>query len=252
MQTQNKGNVGVDICVRINGAQHPFLYEALRTDIRNVLKDHMPEFEKQAAGHMTLYQNGKVAYNILDASETVHSLSKQVAAVNRINQIAGRSHPFNDWGNMKAQASINLEEAKEILVACEEQDFYKLRDSLADNRVTLFGFYAMCDLPLDDDFDEVVKCLYSRFDLTEELFEQTKAHWETKGLKVSCHRTAFMNPITDAEPEPSETSTTYWVAVSAEDQWLGENFYPKGKFLKSKFFKEPVFSDWPSPLSEKA
>lgn len=281
----------IEIAYSISPANEPRLQKALRQTFENMLFDGLfpdgVDQDKNPIGS-TFFNNVAERLRKTDDAETsgciplpsfAITLSKQNASqvaeqqqkVDRINAIAGRSVNYNNWENMKAQAYINLQEAQEIVKACEERNLYKLRDSIGDNRVTLFGFGSICDLPINDDFDKIIEALHSRFDSTPELAKESRELWESRGLEVDTICTSFMDEVTSWEyllaekaglPMDDESvkerisnhlnaigepaDVRYYVTISAKDQTVNGEHYPKGKFLKSKYFKEPVFTelDW--------
>jgi len=278
----------ISIAYSISPANEPRLQKALRQTFENMLFDGLfpdgIDQDKNPIGS-TFFNNVAERLRKTDDAETsgcipvpsfAITLSKQNASqvaeqqqkVDRINTIAKRTVNYNNWENMEAQAYINLQEAQEIVKACKERNMYKLRDAIGDNRVTLFGFGSICDLPINDDFDKIIEALHSRFDRTPERAQESRELWESRGLEVDTICTSFMNDVSSWEYLIAEKSglpmdyasvqkrwenqqnaigdelhTEYYVTVSAKDQTVNGEHYPKGKFLKSKYFKEPVFDE---------
>lgn len=160
----------------------------------------------------------------------------------RLNAASGKTPERPTWSALKKQAEINLLEAQEILQACEDKNLNDLRDAIADNRVTNYGFGAIADLPYQDDFLLVVGSLYSRFHKEADRAIVSQQFFSGYGLRTK---------IVRSEVE----GTVYYAVVVDGAQTLdrgiykpGSEYYPDGKFLKGVDTVFPDFSKNPTAV----
>lgn len=143
-----------------------------------------------------------------------------------LQTIAGYKRDGN-WGSLIKFLTFQLQETIEQVVAFNERDQEGFRDATADVRVLLDAQQSVIPWSLESDYNEVVGKLYTRFDPTQELAEQTQAKYKALGVTtyiVHDHTTGmYVNRV-------SET-------VDGTD---GEH-YPKDKWLKSVNVQFPNF-----------
>lgn len=157
------------------------------------------------------------------------SPNPMVEAVDIVNKIAGRKRT-GGWAALKKQADMLGPEVKELHDAIAERNLPKARDAIADVLVIAMGHGSVTPIPVEEDFFRVTDALHSRFDTTEERGLESLARHTERGIKAALSETII-------------DGTSYWVCKTTEacTDVDGED-YPIDKFLKSKFFHEPVFS----------
>ncbi|ACV50228.1 hypothetical protein [Delftia phage PhiW-14] len=173
------------------------------------------------------------------ADNSVFDVARAVGNVER----ALGNHPLSTsperldefWGTMLNQAKINLEEAKEIVEACEERDMKKLKDGVGDNLYTVLGTAHKAKLKVYSILREVNESNMSKLDTNEAEAQATAEHYAAMGVKVR------------VEPSPRQG---YFITRVTEDCTDNKGkFYPKGKYLKSQSrFHEPEFLCTPVTL----
>jgi hypothetical protein len=119
-----------------------------------------------------------------------------------------------------------------LLIEHNQEDF---RDATADIRVLLDAQQASVSWSLEDDYNEVVRNLYTRFDKNEEDANATQEKYRKLGVPtyiVHDEKTGlYVNRVAET--------------VSGAD---GEH-YPKDKWLKSINFKLPSFEQKPMQVN---
>jgi len=147
----------------------------------------------------------------------------------QINALAGNTLQHN-LETAKHQFKIISGEFNEMTDHINEGDLEKLRDDIANVLFTTYGLAARLGFPADQDFKEVCRSNFTKFDKTEEDAKLTKAKYLEIGIE-----TYYVG-------RPREDVLVY-VTYSAKDQ-VGTDgkSYPKGKWLKSIHFEEPVFT----------
>ena len=133
-----------------------------------------------------------------------------------------------DWKAMDHQLSIIQSEVDELSKAVATRNYNELRDGLNDARFTVDGGAYRMGISVQDDFDALMKSMVSKFDATEEDALKSQANYAAKGIKTEIVTSELAGQLR-------------YVQLSAEDQVVGGKSYPKGKFLKSYLFEEPVY-----------
>lgn len=159
-----------------------------------------------------------------------------------INNIVG-NHPGADWETLKVQADLIQSELNEIYEAIEERNIEKARDGVGDVLFTAYGFGHRANFPTDEDFEQVCVSNLTKFDLTEEDAEKTRQ----KYLAIGVQTYVEVLPYTWTREEGHQETVLYYVTKSERNQ-IGTDGkdYPRGKYLKSTKFKEPVFREIPA------
>ena len=116
----------------------------------------------------------------------------------------------------------------------ESWPFLDLCYTLAYSTAHHFG------IPVEADHEAVFKSNMSKFDLSLEDADRTKARYEAQGVAVHIETVHAL----DTQHSPA----TFYIVKSSKDQVVNGKDYPAGKFLKSINFKEPVFSPIPAPI----
>ncbi|MFH2134057.1 MAG: nucleoside triphosphate pyrophosphohydrolase family protein [Pseudomonadota bacterium] len=136
-----------------------------------------------------------------------------------------KGDPVNiDWHRLEKQCKNILGEYKELLEALEARDLDGVRDALCDINVFSLGAHHFMGIDADADMDAVVDGVLTRFCKDEADLEATKVKYNALGVEYYV-----------------EGGYPYVCLKSSKDQddINGEHF-PKGKFLKSASFNEPV------------
>lgn len=148
----------------------------------------------------------------------------------QINALAGNTLQHN-LETAKHQFKIISGEFNEMTDHINEGDLEKLRDDIADVLFTTYGLAARLGFPADEDFREVCRSNMTKFDLTIEDRVRTAAKYLEKGIETY----SVSRQLSPSEP-------VYYITYSAKDQiGLDGKSYPKGKWLKSVNFQEPLF-----------
>lgn len=153
--------------------------------------------------------------------------------IGKINTVAGNVSN-QGWSAADHQIGLIQSELKELTDAIDMRDIHETRDGIGDVLFTVYGLAHRLGLNALEDLQSVISSNWSKFDTTEEDAEKTKHKYLAWGVESEVRRYAM------------SSSFHYYVLVSAFDQkgTDGKN-YPKGKYLKSWRFQEPVFN----PLS---
>lgn len=147
-----------------------------------------------------------------------------------INALAGNAVDPS-LATAKHQAKIITLEFEEMQESIEIEDLWRLRDDVADLLFTGYGMAARMGFPADEDFREVCRSNMTKFDLTIEDRVRTAAKYLEKGIETY----SVSRQLSPSEP-------VYYITYSAKDQiGLDGKSYPKGKWLKSVNFQEPLF-----------
>ena len=137
------------------------------------------------------------------------------------------------FGNPKGNPSnINMErlnnqcrnihdELNELLDAIAKQDLDKIRDALCDIHVFTYGAHHLIGLDADDDMKIVVDAVMTRFIKNEEDKLATIAKHAAKGVTEVYFEGEYPKMVMKSSCDQPDA--------------------PKGKFLKSASFMEPVF-----------
>lgn len=148
--------------------------------------------------------------------------------VNRINAIAGTRNE-NRWEDIERQILMAQEEFNnELLRDLKARDRLKLRDSLADVLVFLFGVASVSDIDVAADFTVVTDALLSRFDSDMANAMITHRQYADRGVETSIRKTEI-------------DGVDYFVNFSVKDQTANSGeFIKEGKWLKSHKYHNPV------------
>lgn len=137
--------------------------------------------------------------------------------------------------NLQRQIGIDASECFELLEAYVTGDVSLLRDALADKRITLNGFQPILPFSLIVDYRSAVENNFTRFDTTYERALETQEKYAKIGVETQ---------ITGVELVGSSkvSKEVFFVNKVAEDSTdiKGEH-YSKGKWVKSKYFKNDKF-----------
>lgn len=149
--------------------------------------------------------------------------------VSRMNQAFG--NPKGDpkainWERIEKQCANIYGEYKELLEALEARDLDAVRDALCDINVFSLGAHHLLGIDANDDMRAVIEGVMTRFCKDEEDLGDTMMKYDALAV--------------DYYPEGSYPTKCL---KSARDQTdTNGEFYPKGKFLKSASFREPMFT----------
>lgn len=113
--------------------------------------------------------------------------------------------------------------------ASKEVDLDAIRDALCDIHVFAYGAHHFMGLNADEDMQEVVRCVMTRFCKDDAHWVATAKHYTELGVEFY-----------------SEGEYPQVCLKSSRDQGDGE--YPKGKFLKALGYEQPTF--WMPPKPE--
>lgn len=150
----------------------------------------------------------------------MQSSFKQICAFNmRIGNSNGNPEEI-DWELLSREADMIQSEVDELREAIAAKDTSGVRDALCDIHIFTYGTHYKMGYNADEDMYEVIQALYSRFCNSMEDVNDTIEYYARRGIiNISIHGT-----------EP------YFYLKSELDYPDA----PKGKFLKSKYYKEPT------------
>lgn len=158
-----------------------------------------------------------------------------------LNTLAGNNSNAG-WEAIKKQLKLVQDELKELSDGIDAKDIHELRDGIADVLVTIYGLAHRAGIDADADLLEVVLSNLTKFDPegTSDIQRTVKKYLD---IGVETVQLVSPNPVGEGE---------LLVTKSAYDQngTDGKN-YPKGKWLKSANFEEPVFSPLPFEVRAK-
>lgn len=147
----------------------------------------------------------------------------------QINALAGNTLQHS-LETAKHQFRIIRLEIDEMLESIELEDLERLRDDVANVLFTTYGMAARLGFPADKDFKEVCRSNFTKFDKTEEDAKETAAKYLEKGVE-----TYYVG-------RPREDVLVYVTYLAKDQVGIDGKSYPKGKWLKSIHFEEPVFT----------
>lgn len=128
-----------------------------------------------------------------------------------------------DWDLLTREVDMIQSEVDELREAIELKNINKFRDGLCDVHVFAYGTHHKIGHNADKDMDAVMTALYSRFCENIDILYKTIAFHKNKGvLEVTIHGKFPFAYIKSDGDYPDA---------------------PKGKFLKSINYHEPVFPD---------
>lgn len=137
--------------------------------------------------------------------------------------------PWNNaWTRLQSQCKNIPKEYEELQKAFAERHMDAVRDALCDIMVFALGAYHFTGYDADRDMQSVISAVLTRFCADEAQLAATKAHFDSLGLEYY-----------------AEGEFPFVRLKSSKDQGDGE--YPKGKFLKSVGYRQPVFYQVPRP-----
>lgn len=152
-----------------------------------------------------------------------------------INNLVG-NETNGGWEAVDHQVKIVQSEWDELLEGIGERDIDELRDGIQDVLFTVYGLGHRAGMPVDLDYDELVRSQMSKFDTTEESALLTRKKYEAMGMSVIQKDRVFEGRV-------------YVVTYSAKDQYDHQNrFAPEGKWLKSRAFEEPRYQPLPNDV----
>lgn len=135
------------------------------------------------------------------------------------------------WLRLKAQCQNILSEYNELMDALSKRDMDKVRDALCDINVFSLGAHHFIGASADEDMDEVLSSLYSRFCVDQKHLEETSDFYFTLGVahyyEGEFPRKCLKSSL-DQGMRFADDGTPYME-------------YPKGKFLKALGYRSPVF-----------
>lgn len=157
------------------------------------------------------------------------SMSKEgmFARVSKMNVAFGnpKGDPNNiDWYRLEKQCKNILGEYKELLEALEAKNLDGVRDALCDINVFSLGAHHFMGIDVEADMDAVIDALMTRFCKDAVDLDATKAKYDALGIEYY---------VEGAFP------CVCLKSAKDQDDIHGEHF-PKGKFLKSASFSQPV------------
>lgn len=145
----------------------------------------------------------------------------------KLNMVAGNARTGN-WADIRRQFNILASEFAELAAAIDRQDIDQVRDGTADLTVVGGGLGFIAGFDANDDFNDVMDSLFTRFDVNIENAELTLEKYRNRGVPCHTRRTEV-------------DGVTYYATIVSEDcvdQTNGERL-KKGKFLKSVFYSTP-------------
>lgn len=146
----------------------------------------------------------------------------------KLNDAAGNTKTPT-WDVANKQLKLIDLEFNELKKAVANGDVLKLRDGIADVLVTAYGLAHRLGIDADKDMGSVCDALWSRFDNSESNAQATKEKYLKLGVP-----TFIRNSLVDGV-------VMFITIVECDTTGLDDEFYPAGKWLKSAFYKEPVF-----------
>ncbi len=182
-------------------------------------------------GRELIYKEGPslVSYATKDVDEKLLVQPSNFNMCADINYLVGNTIERSK-AVMEHQKKIIQGEWEELCHNVEKGNIEALRDDIADMLFTVYGMAARLGIPADEDFKLVCDSQYTKFDTCLEDAIKTRDRYLKRGIE------------TYFEIKPNANGEKLWVTYSASDQIDIENKpYPKGKWLKSANFKEPVF-----------
>ena len=128
-----------------------------------------------------------------------------------------------DWNMLFREADMIESELIELRRAIANKDMEEVRDALCDIHVFAYGTHHKIGWDADKDMNSVIEALYSRFCKTEEQLESSIKHYQDVGVeRMSVH---------------GEFPFKY---IKSEGNYPDA---PKGKFLKSIYYKKQEFNE---------
>lgn len=157
-----------------------------------------------------------------------------------VNALVG-NETNSGWEAADHQLKIIRSEWEELSEGVETRDLHETRDGIADVLFTVYGLAHRLGLDADGDYDDMMTSQWSKFDTTEDDALLTQQKYVDKGMAV----------VTVDRFHP-ETGEILRVTLSSMDQLDDKGrFCPKGKWLKSHRFMEPVFKPLPSTVANR-
>ena len=148
--------------------------------------------------------------------------------VSKLNDAAGNTKNPT-WEVAEKQFKIIELEFNELRKALANKDVTKLRDGIADNLVTVYGLAHRLGIDANKDMACVTDALWTRFDVSEANALLTKEKYLALGVPTFIRKTTV------------DGTVLFITIVEADVTGLDDEFYPAGRWLKAKFFKEPEF-----------
>lgn len=130
-------------------------------------------------------------------------------------------HTQIDWTRLQNQCKNIKDEFNELMEAIAAKDLDKTRDALCDIHVFTYGAHHLIGLDADDDMKTVVDAVMTRFIKNEEDKLATIAKHAAKGVTEVYFEGDYPKMVMKSSCDQTDA--------------------PKGKFLKSASFMEPVF-----------
>jgi hypothetical protein len=132
--------------------------------------------------------------------------------------------PYNEtaWARLESQCKNIKSELKELYDAINARDVLAIRDALCDINVFSLGAHHFMGYDANRDMQSVIDGVMTRFCKDEVELEATKTKYDALGVRYVV-----------------EGVFPTVCLKSSEDQLMPE--YPKGKFLKSAGYSQPVF-----------
>lgn len=139
----------------------------------------------------------------------------------KFNEAIGNESGSIKWENLEKEADMIQSELNELRLAIAAKDLDGVRDALCDIHVFAYGTHHKLGIDADVDMHKVTEALYTRFCRSQIELMRTIAHHRKKGvIEVFIHGEFPWKYIKSAGDYPDA---------------------PKGKFLKSVEYKEPIF-----------
>lgn len=161
--------------------------------------------------------------------------------VSNVNTLVGNL-TNSGWEAADHQIRIIESEFNELKNAIAARDLDEVRDGIVDVVFTANGLAHRMGMNADEDFADMMVSQMTKFDTTEEDAQLTIEKYAQRGLVVEVHDS--VNP---------QTGEAVKVAMSPIEQQYQDRdeVCPKGKWLKSHKFQEPVFRPLSSSVMAK-
>lgn len=142
--------------------------------------------------------------------------------------------PDNTWDFASLQADMIKSELDEMFLAIKERNLEEYFDSAHDIIFLTTALAYMHGHDYLTGYQEMVQALMSRFDTSLANAEQTRQKYSALG--VSTYNRCVNIPGLGQR----------WVTYVAEEVTIGKEHYPANKWLKSRFYHKPVYTNLPT------
>lgn len=187
-----------------------------------------PESRPTASVYSAMRETKYASIPMSSMRADMQRLASEAANTYMIYALVGHASP-SPWSALEAQMKVITGEYEELLSAVGERDVKELRDGVADLLFTVIGMAYRAGIPINSDFEEVVRSNLTKFDTHTGEAEKTKAKYMALGIQTYCQPVEF----TSGE----RGTVTYYITFVDGDQTGNDGkFYPNHKWLKSTRF----------------